>query len=397
MAAPKRTPRSWPFRLGAWVMVLGLAIAGMVAIVSRGSASETVHTYSDTPIATPAGTPARQLHKVATYQGDATVVGGAVVIETDKGARGLDARSGKQVWSYERSDLLVCARGYSETRVFLVYGDGDQCDEAIALEARTGKRGWQRTIESGGANTITFGPNSMISVGPQKLIAYEQVSGFERFTLAPNEEPTDKRTDAAASSGGCVFVSASAGRIVNVLQKCRTLADAPWTFTLLAEDAYDGKARETGRTALGLADPQLIASFTNGAALLADGTTLYIAGGGRANPEQLVGITASDAQSVALLPSFSFDLITSRSVVYRLRPGTASPAWQVVSGYRPSLLSNRLTTLAGGVLRIYSAETGTVVTQSTLVDPMPTKPTATVSTIGGSVAISDDEATTIYG
>ena len=383
-----------------WIVVLGLAVAGMVAVISRGSASHATHTFSSSALSVPRGVPAPTLHQVATYDGKATLIGGAIVIETSRGAEGRDAVTGKQIWSYERTDLPVCARGYNESRVFLGYGAGDKCDEMIALEAGSGKRAWQRTIESEGANSIAFGSNSIVSVGAQKIISYDQLSGFERFTLQPDAGPTDVGSGTSpapsSSAGECVFAAASAGPIVNVLQKCRVGKDNPWVYTVLAEDAQDGNARQVGRTVLGLTNPTLIASFINGAALIADGTTLYIVGGGRGDPAQVTGIAVTDPAAVSVLSNGGFDLISTGTTVYRVPPGTSTPTWQRPTSSYPSLRSSQLATMSGGLLRIYASQSGSLMSQSAYAETPDLGPGSTVTVVGDLVAIGNGTQTAIY-
>lgn len=372
----------------------------MVAVINRGSASHARHTFSLSAVSVPRGTPAATLHKVATYDGKATLIGGAVVIETRDGAEGRDAVTGERIWSYDRTDLPVCARGYNQSRIFLGYGAGGQCDEAIAIEAGSGQRAWQRTIESEGANRIAFGTDSIISVGARKIISYDQLNGFERFTLKPNASPADTSSDTSpapsASSGECAFAAASAGPIVNVLQKCRAGKDDPWIYAILAEDSQDGNARQVGRTVLGLTAPTLIASFLNGAALVADSTTLYIVGGGHSEPAQVSGITVSDPAAVRVLSDGSFGLISTGTTVSRVPPGTSTPLWQVETSSNPSLDSGQLATMSDGVLRTYAAQSGSLTSQSTYAEPPGFGPGSAVTVVGDLVAVGNGTRTTIY-
>lgn len=372
----------------------------MVAVISRGSASHATHTFRSTALSTPRGTPAATLHQIATYDGKATLIGGAIVIETSRGAEGRDAVTGERIWSYERTDLPVCARGYNQSRVFLGYGSGNQCDEAIALEAGSGKRAWQRTIESDGANSIAFGSNSIISVGAQKIIAYDQLDGFERFTLEPNDSVADTSSGTsstpATSSSECVFAAASAGPIVNVLQKCRASKGNPWIYAVRAEDSNDGKARQVGNTVLGLTDPTLIASFLNGAALVSDGTSLYIVGGGRGELAQVSGVPMTDTTSVSVLSDGGFDLISTGTTVSRVAPTTSTPAWQVPTSSYPSLSNGQLATISDGMLRIYMVQNGALKSQSTYAEPPALGPGSAVKVVGDLVAVGDGTHTTIY-
>jgi len=397
VARPDRAPRPWYFRLAVWIIALGLAIAGMLAIVNHGSVAATSHVFSTTAVAVPTGEPAATLHKVATYDGKATLIGGVIVVDTSTGAKGVDAVTGKKVWSYERTDLPVCARGYNNTRVFLVYGADGLCDEAIALEASSGARAWQRTIEADAQNSIAFGTDSMISVTTTQIIAYEQLTGFALFTLdADTGSTSTSGAGGSTSSGDCVFAAASAGPIVNVLQKCRASASDPWVYALLAEDSQDGKAREVGHAVLKLANPQLVASFLNGAGLVTDGTALYIAGGGRTDTMAVTGISVTDASQLRVLSGGGFDLITTGIAVYRVPPGTSAPEWQVPTSAYPTMHGAEVATISDDVVRIYAAENGTLTTQSTFADPVAVGSGTTVAAVGNLVAVSDGSHTTVY-
>lgn len=377
--------------------MLGLAIAGTIAIISHGSAAHATHVFSATAVATPTGRPAATLHEVATYDGKATLIGGVLVIETSSGAKGIDAVTGKKVWSYERTDVPVCARGYSDSRAFLAYGANGLCDEAIALEAGSGVRAWQRTIEADGPNSIAFGPNSVISVTTTQIIAYDQLNGFEQFTLdADDGGASSGSSDGQSSTGDCEFAAASAGPIVNVLQKCRASASDPWVYAVLAEDSDNGQPNEVSHTLLHLTHPQLIASFINGAGLLADGSTLYIVGGGRAEPAPLAGIAVADASQVRVLSDAGFDLISTGAMVYRVPPSTSAPVWQAPTSVYPSMSGAALVTMSDGVLRIYAAQDGSITTQSAYAEPPAVTAGTAITAVGDLVAVGDGSHTTIY-
>jgi len=154
--------------------IVAVVVAALVIVriaYSRGEISHaTLHTVATPPSAVPSGAPAADLGK-AWSSTDTTALGlpysgGTVVTHDAHTVRGRNATTGKQTWSYTRTDRSVCAVmqspytyvGDKGDLVVAVYSLHGQCDEVTALDSQTGERRWTRTLYNDTA--IFSGPAS---------------------------------------------------------------------------------------------------------------------------------------------------------------------------------------------------------------------------------------------
>ncbi|MEO6957707.1 MAG: hypothetical protein ABI137_13265 [Antricoccus sp.] len=371
-------------------MALAVGIAIALFAIDHGSVSSVQHTVASKSVPLTDGPPLATLKKVGTYGGDTTLIDGVLVTPTTHGATGYDPASGKRIWTYQRSDIPICARGSSGTRAILMYRSGGQCSEAIALDARTGVRGWQRTIESEGPNAIAFGDNSFVSIGANKIIAYEEVSGFERFHLYANTA-----VDGQSSAQSCQFLQASAGRIVPVLQRCKSTADGTWITKLLTYDAVSGNPRELSQSVIGYRNPTLVASLSSGSALIGTNDQLLLAGSGRSNPTPVPSITVPAGTTPTFLSSATIDLLVVGSTAYRFSGPTVNIAWKTTVDCLPSVSNGQVNILSGGVFTLRNPQSGEPTATSTL-PQLPDLTDATVTSAGKFVVISTPKQATVY-
>jgi hypothetical protein len=87
---------------------------------------------------------------------DTTAIGtpffeGTVITHDRHTVRGRDARTGKQTWSYTRTDRSVCTAIQTQGVTVAVYKLHGNCDEVTALDSGTGDRKWTRTLDKDGA------------------------------------------------------------------------------------------------------------------------------------------------------------------------------------------------------------------------------------------------------
>ena len=75
---------------------------------------------------------------------------GTVVVYGRHTVRGVDARTGKQTWSYTRSDRTVCAAVQTQGHTVASFELNGNCDEVTGLDSRTGHRTWTRTLDENG-------------------------------------------------------------------------------------------------------------------------------------------------------------------------------------------------------------------------------------------------------
>ena len=78
-----RVVRPWWFRLGAWLMALGVVLTVVVVVVNASSYGTTEHTTRSQPLSLPNSPPPPNLAEVATFPATAQL-SGPVVVEVDE-------------------------------------------------------------------------------------------------------------------------------------------------------------------------------------------------------------------------------------------------------------------------------------------------------------------------
>lgn len=154
------TRRMRPLRIGYAVAVTAIVVIALVVVKIAYDHGEISHAHLKTIASAPpsvsnAPTPDASLTQ-AWSSADATaigtpLVGGTVVTYDAHTMRGRDALTGKQTWSYTRTDRTVCTAIQSQSVAIAVYKLHGNCDELTALDATTGARRWTRTLDKDGA------------------------------------------------------------------------------------------------------------------------------------------------------------------------------------------------------------------------------------------------------
>lgn len=179
----------------AGVLAALLAVVGVgVGIAwSHGEiAHVTLHTVPSAPRSLPVGAPSPNLQQ--TWRtGDRAAIGtpqwgGTVVVWSAHTVRGLDARTGRQTWSYTRTDRTVCTAAQAAGTTIAVYRNGGNCDEVTALDSATGARSWTRTLDEDG-KPINGSPDYQVLAStfvvytPASIYAIDPGSGIDRWTF----------------------------------------------------------------------------------------------------------------------------------------------------------------------------------------------------------------------
>lgn len=108
---------------------------------------------------------------------------GTVVTHDLHTVRGRDALTGKQTWSYTRTDRAVCAAIQDSGVTVAVYQLHGNCDELTAVDTGTGARKWTRTLDKDGAEfngpaTYWVQPGNIMFVSATAIYAVA-ISGDE--------------------------------------------------------------------------------------------------------------------------------------------------------------------------------------------------------------------------
>lgn len=157
LAAYARRMRPWRIAYTAAIVVVVAAALVIVKIAyDHGEISHVhLHTAAAPPSIATAPTPTATLAR-AWWTSDATaigtpVAGGTVVTYAAHTVRGRDAVTGRQTWSYTRTDRTVCTAVQTDSVTVAVYRLHGNCDELTALDSETGARRWTRTLDKDGA------------------------------------------------------------------------------------------------------------------------------------------------------------------------------------------------------------------------------------------------------
>ncbi|GAB3297088.1 hypothetical protein EK0264_15695 [Epidermidibacterium keratini] len=384
-----RAPRPWWFRLGAWVIALGVVLSVVVAVASSSSYGTTEHTQRNQPLTLPRTALPSSLTELETFPATAQLSGPVVLEVNDTGVDARRTTGGKVVWSYHRTDAPLCASSATGSRMILMYGDGTRCNEAVALELATGKRAWSRTIEAAGPNEIIWQEGTFLSVDEQKVILYEPTQGFERFTF----NAVDTRFSEGQEST-CQQLDAAGTILIGTLQRCRSSSGDPWSYQVVVNSVNDGKPLEMGRTVLTLPDPQLLAVMPDGTSLLRSGETVYAAAVGTQSPIPVAGLAVADDVTVEATGAGA--LITTGGTAYALGAPYAQVSWSRPVLATPSLRGGIAYLLSEAGIETVDMRSGQTASTSALVGELPAGAELKVDVSGPVAGITGSDGLTIY-
>jgi outer membrane protein assembly factor BamB len=187
-ALARHAARLRPWRIGYAAGIVALLVAAGVVVGiawSRGEVSHvTLRTVTGAGPTVALQTPAATL-TAAWRVSDTAAIGtpyfrGTIITHDAHTVRGRDARTGRQTWSYTRTDRAVCTAmqdGGLTVAVYRLHGD---CDELTALDAGTGARKWTRTLDK---DTARFTGNPRFAV---RSGTFFFVSATSIYAVAPS-------------------------------------------------------------------------------------------------------------------------------------------------------------------------------------------------------------------
>lgn len=158
-ALARYAQRMRPARIGyAAALTVAAAVIAVIVVVAynRGEISHaTLKTVAAGPASLALQAPSTTLTKAWTST-DSTAIGtpyyqGTVVTHDVHTVRGRDARTGRQTWSYTRTDRSVCTAIQDGGLTIAVYELAGNCDELTAVDSATGQRKWTRTLDKDSA------------------------------------------------------------------------------------------------------------------------------------------------------------------------------------------------------------------------------------------------------
>jgi outer membrane protein assembly factor BamB len=175
------------------------------------------------------GSPAAALSRAWSASGspmpEQVVASGRVIVGSRHGLRALDPATGREVWHYTRTNARLCGLTATDGVAVAVYAKGSSlCDQAVALEADTGIRAWNRNVDFRPDVRLTSTQGHVLAVAPTGVV-----------DLDPTGDNIRWRYD---TPKGCRLADARAGSVgMALLLRCS--GSAPLQVRLL--DAVTGE------------------------------------------------------------------------------------------------------------------------------------------------------------
>jgi outer membrane protein assembly factor BamB len=308
-----------PLRVWVWTAAT-VVLAVVVALLWRGSDAAATTSTTAHPAAPLTGSPAAAVSRAWSADGAAVpgalVTHGRVVVAAGHGVRALDAVTGRQAWTYERTNARLCglavADGYA-VAVFQVPHETGRCDQAVALDVDTGVRAWTRNVNFSpdvallGLDRTPQASGSVVAENPTGLVDVDPVGDNIRWRY---HAPAGCRlSEVTPGSAGIAF-----------LQRC---PGSPPQLRLV--DSVGGGVRWT--RALGAdAAPQI--AGTDGVVTLAEGRTLSVLAADDGTPRATLPLPAAVTDAA----EFSADgtaVVSAGGAVTAVDPHTGGQVWQV--------------------------------------------------------------------
>ncbi|HZZ97908.1 MAG TPA: PQQ-binding-like beta-propeller repeat protein [Jatrophihabitantaceae bacterium] len=354
-AIARHNQRMRPLR-GIYAAVLAvLAVAVVVIVVIAYTNGEISHVTLKTVAAGPTKvalqSPASTLTRKWTST-DSTAIGtpyddGTVVTYDTHTVRGRNALTGKQTWSYTRTDRAVCTAIQDQGVTVAVYALHGNCDELTAVSTDTGQRKWTRTLDKDGAEfdgpaSYSLQPGNAMFVSATSIyaVADEDNAGLDWWTF---------------HHSGCTINSAVvgvAGALISQTCTNEKCGDAKFCGDgkqLLLREATTGTDDKSStnhnnpdQIVWNLRNSDLVPVLAGRQIAARDPSTgrltLLDATNGKSKG-QLDLANRSGAVATTFTSVLDADLIWSGGRTYALKADTTAFAWHADTGYLPTAIS----------------------------------------------------------
>jgi outer membrane protein assembly factor BamB len=215
------------------VILAVLLLAAVVAVRAAYAHGELVHVSGRTsaPPATIATGSTADSVALAWRTDDRAAAGtpvqdGVVVTYDSHGVHGLDARTGKLRWYYNRSDQTICSVLQQDATTIAIYNRHGSCDEVTGLVTATGAVKWLRTMTDNGITQAASAPNVVLTVAHYSVHVIDNAGGLDRWDwVAPDHCSVDR---ALAGSQG-VLISTTCGSLHRLVLRGLTSDDLKWS------------------------------------------------------------------------------------------------------------------------------------------------------------------------
>lgn len=216
----------------AWVAV---TVIGAVVLGLLWSSSDYANTSLRTAAAEPSppveAEPAGRVSDAWDAQtgpaGLESVEDNTIVVGEEHGLRGLDPTTGAERWHYLRSTALLCDWTADDGVVVAVFRTDAGCDEALALDAGTGRRAWYRSVNFAAEVSLSSTNQLTVAATPTGVTVLGTTSNGLRWRYDPPED--------------CLISDTVPGDVgVAVALECAN------SSSLVLLDGFNGKQRWTG-------------------------------------------------------------------------------------------------------------------------------------------------------
>jgi hypothetical protein len=270
--------------------------------------------------------------------------GGTVVVYSAHTVGGRDARTGKQTWTYTRTDRAVCTAVQLSGTTIAIYANHGNCDEVSSFDSGTGRRRWTRTLDVdgmpvNGRPSYQFTASTLLVSTPAVIYAIDPVTGYNRWTY----QRFGCRIDRAVLGGAGALISQTCGALVH----CKGLKFCGRGPQLLLRDGSAGRDDDKpnadkilwnlrGDTAVPVsADDVLSAVDRSGEALrVLDPET------GKQTAQIQLSPPATRPEDTAAFDTDSAEIIWISGQTYALPPNASTPQWQTASDSPPVVMGS---------------------------------------------------------
>lgn len=335
---------------------------------------------------------------------------GTVVVWAGHTVRGIDARTGKQTWSYYRSDRTVCSAAQINGIAVAVYELSGNCDEVTGLDAGTGVLQWTRTLDFDGQPLFGHPQFSADEYDSSLMITSPTVI----YTLGVGSGESGGEDHFIYSHFGCVIDGAAIGLSGGLIhQTCVRPRCGTGTSVqkfcgtgpqLLLRPQYDpgtdAAATNPNRitwSKMGNADVPLSAGTIVAAGDKTNGDLdIFDPQNGKPAGSVPLGIKPVDWQDATSTPlGDDGALVWADGMLNAVVYGSSDTTWTATSLGPPSISHGSATQVTSFGVRLLQSQTGTV-QQSYPLTPAPPAG-STVYRLGAGFVVTSTSGTTAFG